>query len=65
MSELVDAIVSSDFLKLVIPAAGAIVAWFWNERRKVRLRLRRSTSRRGSCAKTLAVMNNRLHFDTW
>ena len=36
MDNFIDTIGSSDFLKLVIPAAGAIVAWFWNERRKVR-----------------------------
>lgn len=36
MSDFLDSILSSDFLKLALPAAGAIIAWFWNERRKVR-----------------------------
>lgn len=36
MNGFIDTIISSDFLKLALPAAGAIVAWFLNERRKVR-----------------------------
>lgn len=36
MEGFLSSIVSSDFLKLALPATGAIVAWFWNERRKVR-----------------------------
>lgn len=31
-----DTFISSEFLKFALPAAGAIIAWFWNERRKVR-----------------------------
>jgi hypothetical protein len=32
--KLVETLLSSDFLKFAIPAAGAIIAWFFNERRK-------------------------------
>ena len=34
--KLLEILLSSDFLKFAIPAAGAIIAWFVNERRKVR-----------------------------
>jgi hypothetical protein len=34
--KLLETLLSSDFLKFAIPAAGAIIAWFVNERRKVR-----------------------------
>jgi len=34
--KLIETLLSSDFLKFVIPAAGAIIAWFFNEKRKVR-----------------------------
>lgn len=36
MNTLINTLLSSDFLKFFIPAAGATVAWFINERRKVR-----------------------------
>jgi hypothetical protein len=36
MNTLINTLLSSDFLKFFIPAAGAIVAWFINEQRKVR-----------------------------
>lgn len=36
MSALIDIIISADFLKIALPAAGAILAWFLNERSKVR-----------------------------
>jgi hypothetical protein len=36
MSPLIDIVLSVDFLKIALPAGGAIAAWFLNERNKVR-----------------------------
>jgi hypothetical protein len=36
METVFDIILSADFLKIAVPAAGAIVAWYFNERSKVR-----------------------------
>lgn len=37
MNAFTDIILSVDFLKIALPAGGAILAWFLNERSKVRL----------------------------
>ena len=36
MTSLTDVLLSVDFLKIALPAAGAITAWFLNERSKIR-----------------------------